>query len=177
LAKAKIEEIEGMVFLEEVMKRVTPFQKVQTTVLALLFPSRLLQALYTHEDQKPDSLATIIFSSGSTGIPKGVMLSHHNILSNVEGLAQVFWVTNKDRLMGVLPFFHSFGFTGSLWFPLLSGFGVVYHSNPLDRGNDIDRYPDILCGIPPEMHARGVFLTPDCHRRRREIARADRQCL
>ncbi len=132
LAKAKLEEMEGMVFLEDVTKRVTPFQKVQTTVMALLLPSRLLQALYSRKAQGPDTLATVIFSSGSTGIPKGVMLSHQNILSNVEGLAQIFWVTKKDRLMGVLPFFHSFGFTGSLWFPLLCGFGVVYHSNPLD---------------------------------------------
>lgn len=165
LAKAKLEEIEGMVFLEEVMKRVTPFQKVQTTVLALLFPSRLLQALYTHEDQKPDSLATIIFSSGSTGIPKGVMLSHHNILSNVEGLAQVFWVTNKDRLMGVLPFFHSFGFTGSLWFPLLSGFGVVYHSNPLDAktiGAMVSKHgATILIGTPTFYAAYLRKCTPE----------------
>ncbi len=152
VAKAKLEEMEGMVFLEEVMRWITPLQKVQATLMALLFPARLLQTLYTHADQKPDSLATVIFSSGSTGIPKGVMLSHHNILSNVEGLAQVFWVTTKDRLMGVLPFFHSFGFTGSLWFPLLSGFGVLYHANPLDAktvGQMVSKYrATILIGTP-----------------------------
>ncbi len=80
------------------------------------------------------------------------MLSHQNILSNVEGLAQVFWVTKKDRLMGVLPFFHSFGFTGSLWFPLLCGFGAVYHSNPLDAktiGEMVSKHgATILIGTP-----------------------------
>jgi acyl-[acyl-carrier-protein]-phospholipid O-acyltransferase/long-chain-fatty-acid--[acyl-carrier-protein] ligase len=47
-------------------------------------------------------------------------------------MAQVFWVTKKDRIMGVLPLFHSFGFTATQWFPLLTGFGVVYHANPTD---------------------------------------------
>jgi acyl-[acyl-carrier-protein]-phospholipid O-acyltransferase/long-chain-fatty-acid--[acyl-carrier-protein] ligase len=77
-------------------------------------------------------LATVVFSSGSTGQPKGVMLSHHNVISNVEGIDQVFDPLPSDRLMGVLPLFHSFGFTATLWFPLLSGCGAVYHLNPLD---------------------------------------------
>lgn len=81
---------------------------------------------------RPDDLATIIFSSGSTGVPKGVMLSHYNILSNLEACEQIFWVTSEDRVLGVLPFFHSFGFMGTLWFPLVAGFGAVYHPNPLD---------------------------------------------
>src|ERR1044072_6328908 len=75
---------------------------------------------------------TILFSSGSTGVPKGVVLTHSNVLSNILGLAQVFDVGKKDRILGILPFFHSFGFTGTLWFPLIHGFGAVYHSNPLD---------------------------------------------
>ncbi|MEA3509356.1 MAG: AMP-binding protein, partial [candidate division NC10 bacterium] len=152
LAKAKLEEMEGMVFLENVMRQITLVQKVGTTLLAFLLPTRVLQALYHHGEQSPSALATVIFSSGSTGIPKGVMLSHQSILSNVEGLAQVFWVTKKDRLMGVLPFFHSFGFTGSLWFPLLSGFGVVYPSNPLAAktiGKMVSKHrATILIGTP-----------------------------
>ncbi len=151
LAKAKHEELAGMVFLEEVMKRITPLQKVQSTLLALL-PCRLLENFCHNGERSPDALATVIFTSGSTGTPKGAVLSHHNILSNVEAMAQVFWVTNKDRLMGALPFFHSFGFTGSLWFPLLAGFGVVYHANPLDAktiGEMVARYrATILMGTP-----------------------------
>jgi acyl-[acyl-carrier-protein]-phospholipid O-acyltransferase/long-chain-fatty-acid--[acyl-carrier-protein] ligase len=60
------------------------------------------------------------------------MLTHTNILSNAEALEQLFWVGKEDRVLGVLPFFHSFGFTGTLWFPLLGGFGSVFHPNPLD---------------------------------------------
>ena len=132
VAKAKIEQMEGMVFLEETMKEITLWQKVVTSLSAMLLPSRLLAALFVPGQRDPHTLATVIFTSGSTGVPKGVMLTHHNILSNIEGLAQLFWVTGKDRIMGVLPFFHSFGFTGTLWFPLLSGFGAVYHPNPVD---------------------------------------------
>jgi acyl-[acyl-carrier-protein]-phospholipid O-acyltransferase/long-chain-fatty-acid--[acyl-carrier-protein] ligase len=79
-----------------------------------------------------DTLATVIFSSGSTGEPKGVMLSHYNVGSNIEQMEQVFALTNRDRFLGVLPFFHSFGFTGTMALPTVLGVGVVFHPNPLD---------------------------------------------
>ncbi|MBI4490247.1 MAG: MFS transporter [Deltaproteobacteria bacterium] len=132
LARAKLDATDGMVFVEETIRDIKPSQRVLTALLAFILPSRILQLLYGNGEQKPDSLATVIFSSGSTGTPKGVMLSHHNVLSNIEGIAQVFWINGNDRMMGVLPFFHSFGFTGTLWLPLLSGFAVVYHANPTD---------------------------------------------
>ena len=61
-----------------------------------------------------NDLATIIFSSGSTGEPKGVMLTHHNVLANIRQMTQVFSFTSDDKIMGVLPFFHAFGFTVTL---------------------------------------------------------------
>ncbi|HEX5426173.1 MAG TPA: MFS transporter [Candidatus Acidoferrales bacterium] len=79
-----------------------------------------------------DDLATIIFSSGSTGEPKGVMLTHYNIASNIEQVAQTFMLDRRDCLLGVLPFFHSFGFTVTLWMPAVIGVGVAYHPSPLD---------------------------------------------
>jgi len=79
-----------------------------------------------------DDLATIIFSSGSTGDPKGVMLSHYNIASNIEQMGQTFMFGRKDSLLGVLPFFHSFGFTVTLCLPAVLGVSVVYHPSPLD---------------------------------------------
>jgi acyl-[acyl-carrier-protein]-phospholipid O-acyltransferase / long-chain-fatty-acid--[acyl-carrier-protein] ligase len=82
--------------------------------------------------ERLDDLATVIFSSGSTGEPKGVMLSHYNIGSNIEQMEQVFGMTHRDCVLGVLPFFHSFGFTAALCLPAVLGVGVVYHANPLD---------------------------------------------
>jgi acyl-[acyl-carrier-protein]-phospholipid O-acyltransferase / long-chain-fatty-acid--[acyl-carrier-protein] ligase len=79
-----------------------------------------------------DQLATVIFSSGSTGEPKGVMLSHYNVGSNIQQLGQSFAFGGPDRVLGVLPFFHSFGFTGTLMLPGVLGIGAAYHANPLD---------------------------------------------
>ena len=124
LAKAKIDAMEGMVFVEDVLKS---GNKVRAFLTARFAPKFMLRAGKT-----PDSLATVIFSSGSTGNPKGVMLSHYNILSNIEAVRQVFWLGERDRIMGVLPFFHSFGFTVTVWLPVVSGCGAVYHPNPTD---------------------------------------------
>ena len=131
LSKAGIEPTGNMVFLEEVMKEFTSAQKLRTLVVARLLPSWILNRLYV-KAVEGDTLATIIFSSGSTGTPKGVMLTHRNILSNVDAIGQLFELKSTDVLLGVLPFFHSFGFTGTIWLPAVSGFGVVYHPNPMD---------------------------------------------
>ena len=60
------------------------------------------------------------------------MLSHYNIVSNVEAFEQIFWVNRQDRVAGSLPFHHALGLTATLWFPLLSGCGVLYHDDPAD---------------------------------------------
>ena len=152
LKKAKLEELEGSVYLERALQQITPLGKAAAAVAAVLLPSRWLSRLFTPEPRDASSLATVIFSSGSTGTPKGVMLSHRNILSNVDAIAQLFWTTRRDRMMGVLPFFHSFGFTVTLWFPLIKGFPVIYHANPLDAktiGEMIAKYKaTILMSTP-----------------------------
>ncbi|MBF0542984.1 MAG: MFS transporter [Candidatus Riflebacteria bacterium] len=121
------------VILEEIGKQITTKDKIKALAKALFMPMKYLErSLGSTRQWKMEDLATIIFSSGSTGDPKGVMLSHYNIFSNLEGLAQVLQVDRNDRIVGILPFFHSLGFTGTLWFPLIKGFGVVYHPSPLD---------------------------------------------
>ena len=75
-------------------------------------------------------LATVIFSSGSTGEPKGVMLTHGNIAANVESMIQAANFLPKDRILGVLPLFHSFGYTVTLWTPLQIGASTHYHADP-----------------------------------------------
>ena len=108
-------------------------EKLAAFLIAWFVPDRWLQRLLGAE-RKPqlDDLATVIFSSGSTGDPKGVMLTHYNIGSNIEQLEQVFGLNRRDGFLGILPFFHSFGFTGTLCLPAMLGVGVVYHPNPLD---------------------------------------------
>jgi acyl-[acyl-carrier-protein]-phospholipid O-acyltransferase/long-chain-fatty-acid--[acyl-carrier-protein] ligase len=155
LSKASLDELEGVVFLEELRKQFTPLQKIGMFLSSLCLPSAWLLRRHRYR-RKPDDLATVIFSSGSTGTPKGVMLSHANILSNVEGVCQVIQFNRSDRMMGVLPFFHSFGFTGTLWLPVLAGFGVVYHPNPMDAktiGETVRKYKATLLISAPTFFA------------------------
>ncbi len=132
LERAGIEKQPGMKMIEDVAKSFSRVDKLICATIARLAPLALLRRGLIPQDLKLDSLATVIFSSGSTGTPKGVMLSHRNIVSNLEGTQQAMNVNRSDCLLGILPFFHSFGFTVGLWLPAVSGFGVVYHTNPLE---------------------------------------------
>jgi acyl-[acyl-carrier-protein]-phospholipid O-acyltransferase/long-chain-fatty-acid--[acyl-carrier-protein] ligase len=133
LEKVKLKVPGELVFLEDLMANPTVSEKVAAFVMAWLLPVGVLErALGRGKKIELDDLATVIFSSGSTGEPKGVMLSHYNIGSNIEQMEQVFSLDSRDRFLGVLPFFHSFGFTGTLCLPAVLGTGAVYHANPLD---------------------------------------------
>ena len=122
----------GMVMVEDVAGSFSRGDKVLYTLAARLLPRFVLKRWLLPRGVRLDSLATVIFSSGSTGIPKGVLLSHRNIVSNIEGMQQAINVDRNDCLLGILPFFHSFGYTVALWLPAVSGFSVVYHTNPLE---------------------------------------------
>lgn len=134
LEKLKLQVPCEIVFLEELVKGGPSLaEKFGAIFRAVFFPAGLLERAFGCEKKvELDDLATVIFSSGSTGEPKGVMLSHYNIGSNIEQLEQVFGLGKKDCVLGVLPFFHSFGFTGTLCLPGAVGVGAVYHPNPLD---------------------------------------------
>jgi acyl-[acyl-carrier-protein]-phospholipid O-acyltransferase/long-chain-fatty-acid--[acyl-carrier-protein] ligase len=97
-----------------------------------LLPGRWIERAVGGRKIGLDDTATIIFSSGSTGEPKGVVLTHYNVAANAEQLNQVFLLSGNHKIMGILPFFHSFGFTGTLALSASAGIGVVFHPNPLD---------------------------------------------
>src|SRR6266852_4732170 len=133
LERVHIELPVETVLLEDAAKDPKTMERFAAAVAALLLPARALMRFVGAERiASLDDLATIIFSSGSTGEPKGVMLTHYNVASNVEQLDQVFLLQPEDRIMGILPFFHSFGFTATLCLPAAVGVGVVFHPNPLD---------------------------------------------
>ncbi|MBI3668881.1 MAG: MFS transporter [Acidobacteria bacterium] len=122
-----------MILLEELAASPRTSEKLLALLLAWTLPARWLEwALGQRKKAALDDLATVIFSSGSTGDPKGVMLTHYNIGSNIEQVGQTFMLDRRDCLLGVLPSFHSFGFTVTLWLPAVLGVGAVYHPNPLD---------------------------------------------
>jgi acyl-[acyl-carrier-protein]-phospholipid O-acyltransferase/long-chain-fatty-acid--[acyl-carrier-protein] ligase len=155
IARADIAPIDGMVFLEDVLGGLTPLAKARMMAIAFVLPPALLARLYAN-DGDGASLATVVFSSGSTGVPKGVMLSHHNILANVDAIAQVFHLKSDDVMVGVLPFFHSFGFSVTLWLPLVVGFGAVFHPNPMDGktiGEIAERYKGSILVSTPTFYS------------------------
>lgn len=81
-------------------------------------------------DIQPSDPAVILFTSGSEAAPKGVPLSHRNILSNIIGACEAITFTKEDVIFSFLPPFHSFGLTATTILPVLSGCKVVFHPNP-----------------------------------------------
>jgi acyl-[acyl-carrier-protein]-phospholipid O-acyltransferase / long-chain-fatty-acid--[acyl-carrier-protein] ligase len=120
------------VFVEDLLAGATRWQRVFALLRALCWPRSLLErACGAGRTVRGDDVAAILFSSGSTGTPKGVVLRHKNIAANADGVARVLPLTRRDRLVGVLPLFHSFG-KMALWYALRQGAGIVFHHDPRD---------------------------------------------
>lgn len=159
LAKAKMAERPGMVFVEDLLGGISKTEKLGGLLLSCL-PTSLLAPRGHCTD-----LATVIFSSGSSGQPKGIKLSHQNIMSNIAASGIMIPLGPTDRIAGVLPFFHSFGFTFTLWFPLVNGIGGVYQMNPLDAkgvGTLIEKWrATVLLATPTFLANYTKVVTPE----------------
>ncbi len=166
LEKVKIEPPGEVIFIEDVVKDPSFREELAATLAACLLPPHALTK-FAGSDRRAtlDDIATIIFSSGSTGEPKGVVLTHYNIASNVEQLNQVFMLHASDRILGILPFFHSFGFTGTLCLPAATGIGAVFHPNPLDSraiGALVSKYSvTMLLATPTFLNAYTRRCAPE----------------
>jgi acyl-[acyl-carrier-protein]-phospholipid O-acyltransferase/long-chain-fatty-acid--[acyl-carrier-protein] ligase len=163
-------EIPGRtLFLEDALQAPRISEKLLSLALTWLTPQWLLYrtigAKRRASRSAVDELATVIFSSGSTGDPKGVMLTHFNIASNIQQVTQVFMLGGRDKILGILPFFHSFGFMGALWMPAVNGVGVVYHPNPLDSkviGELVGKYKvTFLIATPTLLQAYMKRCSPE----------------
>jgi acyl-[acyl-carrier-protein]-phospholipid O-acyltransferase/long-chain-fatty-acid--[acyl-carrier-protein] ligase len=139
LGKIKLTPPGELIYLEDLAEKPGVSEKLISFLMAKFLPVRWLERMLfqNHKSESGnrkslDALATVIFSSGSTGEPKGVMLSQFNLLANVAQCGEVINLDNSQRLLGILPFFHSFGFTVTLCVPLVLGTGVVFYPNPLD---------------------------------------------
>jgi acyl-[acyl-carrier-protein]-phospholipid O-acyltransferase/long-chain-fatty-acid--[acyl-carrier-protein] ligase len=99
---------------------------------AILLPAGVLVRLLGLAREGDHEEAVLLFTSGSSGDPKGVILSHRNLVGNVSQFRIVLEATTDDLILASLPFFHSFGCTVTLWFPLIDGVRVVTYPNPLE---------------------------------------------
>lgn len=141
-----------LIFLEDLTQKITGLDKARAWLKARFMPLGMLTRKLGLDRLKPDDVMSIIFTSGSTGEPKGVMLTHDNIASNLEAVRQLLQLKTTDMLLGVLPFFHSFGYTVSMWLPLCTDMGSVYHFNPLDSrtvGKLIEKYKATILMATP----------------------------
>lgn len=105
--------------------------KLSTMAAVRLLPQRLLQVLFAPANDA-EATAAILFSSGSEGSPKGVMLSHKNIVANVKQTAEVLNMEDDDAVMANLPLFHALGLTITQFLPLLEGCPMICHPDPTD---------------------------------------------
>ena len=121
-----------MVPLEDFKDRATLWDKAVGAFEAFACPLSALERRLGLDRLKSEDLLTVIFTSGSTGQPKGVLLSCGNIGSNIQAINEAVQLTPDDVLCGILPFFHSLGFTVTLWAPLALDIKVAYHFSPLE---------------------------------------------
>lgn len=132
LKKMNLKLAAKMVFVEDAPRQVTNTDKAWAFLVARIVPTPLLGLFLPGlRRESLEATATVIFTSGSTGEPKGVLLTHGNILSNAHQV-EAHLKIQDDVILGVLPFFHSFGYTITIWTVLCLGQRAVYHFNPLD---------------------------------------------
>jgi acyl-[acyl-carrier-protein]-phospholipid O-acyltransferase/long-chain-fatty-acid--[acyl-carrier-protein] ligase len=120
-----------VILIEDLAKEASAIDKGVAALLAFL-PLPLLERVLGIDAIPEDELMTIIFTSGSTGRPKGVMLPWRSIEANTGMVDALLQLRRDDVMLGVLPFFHTFGYTITLWTMLAMGVGAVYHTNPLE---------------------------------------------
>jgi acyl-[acyl-carrier-protein]-phospholipid O-acyltransferase / long-chain-fatty-acid--[acyl-carrier-protein] ligase len=168
-----MERIKDFPWPERVLKldEIMPQIKTQIFVwwmMSILAPAGLLLRLLQIPKRGGHAEATLLFTSGSTGDPKGVVLSHCNIVGNVSQFRELLDAKKDDAILASLPFFHSFGSTVTLWYPLIEGVRIVTYPNPLEAAKNaalIERYKLTLLLATPTF-LRGYLRKVEPHQLR-----------
>jgi acyl-CoA synthetase (AMP-forming)/AMP-acid ligase II/1-acyl-sn-glycerol-3-phosphate acyltransferase/acyl carrier protein len=150
----KIEEM--LLFLEDIRESIGFKDRLRALALSMMFPKSLLKKLNLHDISSSDP-AVILFTSGTETLPKGVPLSHCHLLSNQHACFEAIPLLPEDILLGVLPPFHSFGFSVTGLYPLLIGMRVCYSPDPNDShglAREIAEWkPTLFCCAPSFIKA------------------------
>jgi long-chain-fatty-acid--[acyl-carrier-protein] ligase len=140
-----------ILFFEEVRRQFSLWNKFQAYYRSLFKSRYLLKILKADRLQRQDT-AVILFTSGTESFPKGVPLTHENLLANQRGAYSLAKIESSDVLLGALPAFHSFGFSVTGLFPLLAGLKVAYSPNPTDgkrMAEAVERWEVTLLCLAP----------------------------
>ena len=125
--------LEGVevVYLEELKEEMSKTKSLFMLGFVKCMPASVLELLFIKK-RKSEDTAAILFSSGSEGTPKGIELSHKNIMGNIKQTVTLINPKDEDVMLGTLPIFHSFGLTVTTLLPLIEGIPVVCHPDPTD---------------------------------------------
>ena len=121
-----------LIFLDEEEAKISTLSRLVSTYFVSVCPAKLLRSLWFNTSARLDDDAVILFSSGSEGTPKGVELTHKNVISNAQQCDYVVKLCRTDVMTSLLPLFHSFGFTMTFIMPLLDGVPMVLCPDPTD---------------------------------------------
>lgn len=152
LARVKLSVGARLLDAGDLKKLATGKDKLVGFLQAAVVPLPLLETMLDLHKLRPEDPLTVIFTSGSTGDPKGVVLSEENVCSQVRAIQQLLHLSPADVALGVLPFFHSYGYTTTLWTPLVLDPAVVYHTDPRDA--------QVVGRLTREHHATILMATP-----------------
>lgn len=120
-----------LLYLEDFSKEIVKKDKTNALLKALLLPKFMLDFIYFNHTRIDDE-ATILFSSGSEGTPKGVVLTHKNIMANIKQIADLVNASKNEAVLANLPIFHCFGLTVTAFFPLNEGLLSIHVPDPTD---------------------------------------------
>ena len=155
---------ERVLKLDELMPRMKR-QIIFWWMMSILVPARLLLRILKIPKEGGHREAVLLFTSGSTGEPKGAVMSHRNVVGNVSQFRQLLDATKDDAILASLPFFHTFGSTVTLWYPLIEGVSIVTYPNPLEAAKNaalIERYKlTILLATPTFLRGYLRKVEPD----------------
>jgi acyl-[acyl-carrier-protein]-phospholipid O-acyltransferase/long-chain-fatty-acid--[acyl-carrier-protein] ligase len=152
LARVKLDCGGRLLDAARLKEKLTLPGKIRAALLAAVVPLPLLERILRLDRIRLEDPLTVIFTSGSTGDPKGVVLTGRNVGSNVAAIDRLLHISPADVALGVLPFFHSYGYTTTLWTPLALEPAVVYHTDPRDA--------QVVGRLAREFHATILMATP-----------------
>ncbi|MCB9946386.1 MAG: acyl-[ACP]--phospholipid O-acyltransferase [Rhodospirillaceae bacterium] len=172
---AGLRAVADVVYLEDLAGAIGRWGRIAALLRARLLPGRWL----ARRQPQADAAAVILFTSGSEGAPKGVVLTHRNILANIHQVAARVPFQEDDVVFNPLPVFHAFGLTGGLLLPLVYGVRTILYPSPLHSRTIVELAYDlsatVLFGTDTFLAAYGRAAGPyDFHRLRLVFAGAER---